>query len=122
MGVGNGGAVPAMIWRGTEILKIRVEGVPLGLLESREYEEVTFQAEPGDTIVLYSDGITDHVNAAGAGFGRGGRAQNVRAHCGGSAGRLILTSFYALDNFSQVAFRAPSIFLLMGVYISPSPS
>ena len=60
----NAGALPPMICRGTEILKIRVEGVPLGLLDAREYEEVTFQAEAGDTIVLYSDGITDHMSAA----------------------------------------------------------
>ena len=43
----NAGALPPMICRGGEILKIRVEGVPLGLLESREYEEVDFQARAG---------------------------------------------------------------------------
>ena len=64
----NAGALPPMICRGGEILKIRVEGVPIGLLDAREYEEVTFQAQPGDTIVLYSDGITDHMNAAGHGI------------------------------------------------------
>ncbi len=108
----NAGALPPMICRGTEILKIRVEGVPLGLLESREYEEVTFQAEPGDTIVLYSDGITDHVNAAGTEFGRGRLAQIVRAHCGGTADGLILTIFQELDKFSKVAFDDQSIFVM----------
>ena len=81
----NAGAIPPMICRGSEILKIRVEGVPLGLLDAREYEEVTFQAEPGDTIVLYSDGITDHINASGTEFGRGRLAQLVRSHCSISA-------------------------------------
>jgi phosphoserine phosphatase RsbU/P len=108
----NAGALPPMICRGTEILKIRVEGVPLGLLESREYEEVAFQAEPGDTIVLYSDGITDHVNAAGTEFGRGRLAQIVRSHCGASADSLILTIFQELDKFSKVAFDDQSIFVM----------
>ena len=108
----NAGALPPMICRGTEILKIRVEGVPLGLLESREYEEVTFQAEPGDTIVLYSDGITDHVNAAGTEFGRGRLAQIVRTHCGGSADGLILKIFEELDKFSKIAFDDQSIFVM----------
>ena len=84
----NAGAIPPMICRGSEILKIRVEGVPLGLLDAREYEEVTFQAEPGDTIVLYSDGITDHINASGTEFGRGRLAQVVRSHCQHLGGRL----------------------------------
>src|SRR5947207_9684152 len=77
----NAGAIPPMVCRGAEIIKLRVEGVPLGLLDAREYEEVTFQAQSGDVIVLYSDGITDHLNAAGTEFGRGRLAQVVRASC-----------------------------------------
>src|SRR5262252_4141485 len=77
----NAGALPPMVCRGGEILKLRVEGVPLGMLEDREYEEITFQAQAGDVIVLYSDGITDHVNAAGTEFGRGRLAQVVRGRC-----------------------------------------
>jgi hypothetical protein len=33
----NAGALPPMLCRNGEILKVRVEGVPPGLLESREY-------------------------------------------------------------------------------------
>ncbi len=40
----NAGGSPPMICRGNEILKVEVEGVPLGLLENREYDEVVFQA------------------------------------------------------------------------------
>jgi sigma-B regulation protein RsbU (phosphoserine phosphatase) len=108
----NAGALPPMICRGTEILKIRVEGVPLGLLDAREYEEVTFQAEAGDTIVLYSDGITDHLNAAGAEFGRGRLAQIVRSNCTMPADGLILEIFKELDKFSTVAFDDQSVFVM----------
>ncbi|MCU1233392.1 MAG: serine phosphatase [Candidatus Solibacter sp.] len=108
----NAGALPPMICRGADILKIRVEGVPLGLLESREYEEVTFQAEPGDTIVLYSDGITDHVNAAGTEFGRGRLAQVVRNHCGGTPDGLIGKIFAEMDKFSKVAFDDQTLFVM----------
>jgi sigma-B regulation protein RsbU (phosphoserine phosphatase) len=108
----NAGAVPPMICRGTDILKIRVEGVPIGLLEAREYEEVTFQAEPGDTIVLYSDGITDHMNAAGTEFGRGRLAQLVRRHCDLAADELILEIFKELDKFSTVKFDDQSLFVM----------
>src|SRR5581483_3857087 len=85
----NAGALPPMICRGSEILKMRVEGVPLGLLDSREYEEVPFAAEPGDLIVLYSDGITDHLSPAGTEYGRGRLAGVVRAHCGLPAAAVI---------------------------------
>ena len=108
----NAGAIPPMICRGADILKIRVEGVPIGLLDNREYEEVTFQAESGDTIVLYSDGITDHMNAAGTEFGRGRLAEIVRSHCSVPADALILEIFKELDKFSTVAFDDQSIFVM----------
>ena len=42
-----------------------------GLLEDREYDEVVFMTQPGDTIVLYSDGIEDQLNPANEEYGRG---------------------------------------------------
>ena len=108
----NAGSLPPMICRGNEILKIRVEGVPLGLLDSREYEEVPFQALPGDLIVLYSDGITDHVNTAGVEYGRGRLAQVVRANCAGSAADLVSEIFKDIDRFAKTAFDDQTVFVM----------
>jgi phosphoserine phosphatase RsbU/P len=77
----NAGAVPPMICRNGEILKLRVEGVPLGLLDEREYDEVTFDAEPGDIILLYSDGIQDQTNDAEEEYGRHRLACVLKASC-----------------------------------------
>jgi sigma-B regulation protein RsbU (phosphoserine phosphatase) len=100
----NAGALPPMICRGNEILKIRVEGVPLGLLDSREYEEVPFQLVPGDLLVLYSDGITDHINPAGVEYGRGRLAHVVREHCGRRAAEVVAEIFHDIDRFARAAF------------------
>ena len=108
----NAGALPPMICRGGEILKIRVEGVPVGLLEAREYEELVFQALPGDTVVLYSDGITDHLNAAGTEFGRGRLAHIVRSHCSESAAELNATIFRELDKFCTTPYDDQTVFVL----------
>jgi sigma-B regulation protein RsbU (phosphoserine phosphatase) len=108
----NAGALPPMICRGGEILNIRVEGVPLGLLETREYEEVPFQAQPGDSIVLYSDGITDHLSPSGAEFGRGRLAQVVRTHCHTPPKELIEALFKDLDKFSTTAFDDQTVFAM----------
>jgi len=107
----NAGALPPMICRSGDILKVRVEGVPLGLLDSREYEEVPFQTEPGDVLVLYSDGITDHMNAAGTEFGRGRLAHLVRAHCGSSS-ELLSSIFHELDRWSTSAFDDQTAFVM----------
>lgn len=34
-------------------------GLPLGILEDVEYEDVTIELKPGQTLVLYTDGITE---------------------------------------------------------------
>jgi sigma-B regulation protein RsbU (phosphoserine phosphatase) len=112
MVMANAGALPPMICRGSDILKVRVEGVPIGLLDSREYEEVTFQAQPGDMVFLFSDGITDHLNAAGHEFGRGRLAQILRANNEKPAGDVVSAVFHELDKFSTTAFDDQTVFAL----------
>jgi phosphoserine phosphatase RsbU/P len=58
----NAGAIPPMICRDGERVRVTAEGIPLGLLEDRDYDEVTVKTKKGDTIVLYSDGVADQVN------------------------------------------------------------
>src|SRR5712691_12658241 len=81
LSMANAGALPPMICRNGEILDYTVEGVPLGLLGDRDYEEIKFQTLPGDTLVLYSDGIPDQLNGAGDEYGRGRLTKLVRASC-----------------------------------------
>jgi serine phosphatase RsbU (regulator of sigma subunit) len=52
--------------------------VPIGLLPNREYDERTFQAEPGDLLILFSDGVSDHLSPTGEEYGRTGLTQVMR--------------------------------------------
>jgi sigma-B regulation protein RsbU (phosphoserine phosphatase) len=108
----NAGALPPMICRAGEILKVRVEGVPLGLLESRQYEEVVFEAQADDALLLYSDGVTDHLNASGQEYGRGRLAHAVRSHCGKPAAEMVGAVFEDLDRFNTTAFDDQTLFAI----------
>ena len=66
----NAGAAPPIICRHGELIKPRVEGVPAGLLDDRDYEEVILEAQQDDLLLLYSDGITDQLNGSGEDYGR----------------------------------------------------
>ncbi len=46
-----------------------IGGLPLGIVEDLSYEEATISLDPGQTLVLYTDGVTDAVSAAGKMFG-----------------------------------------------------
>src|SRR5260370_38115109 len=49
----NAGAEPPLIYRKGEIIKPQMEGVPIGLLEDRQYEELVVPVERGDTILFF---------------------------------------------------------------------
>ncbi|MCL4793901.1 MAG: GAF domain-containing protein [Bryobacteraceae bacterium] len=68
--IANAGSTTPMVCRGGEILHPRASGVPIGLLEHVDYEETVFDAEPGDLLILFSDGISDQVNEAGEEYGK----------------------------------------------------
>jgi sigma-B regulation protein RsbU (phosphoserine phosphatase) len=78
----NAGAEPPIICRKGEIIKPRVEGVPAGLLDDREYEELNFDVQSGDVIALFSDGITDQPNSKEEEYGRGHLSRALRKFCG----------------------------------------
>ncbi len=105
LSMANAGALPPMVCRKGEFLKLRVEGIPLGLLEGSEYEEATFQANPGDTIVLYSDGVPDQLNHRGEEYGRARLAKIVRARYQQSSAAIMTDIFEDVDRFSAGAAK-----------------
>ena len=110
----NSGAVPPVICRGDEIIKPWVEGVPLGLLPDREYDKVTFQAQAGDLVVVFSDGLTDQLNPAGDDYGRSRIFDVLKKVSGGSPQSVIDALFADLDRFaeSSPAFDDQTILVL----------
>ncbi len=67
--IANAGATPPMVCRAGRTFTPEASGVPVGLLENVEYEETEFAAEPGDVILLYSDGVQDQQNPQGEDYG-----------------------------------------------------
>jgi len=76
------------------------------------FAELWQATEPGDVVVLYSDGITDHQSPSGREFGRGRLAQVVRTDCGLKPDDLIVRIFRELDEFNPVAFDDQSIMVM----------
>ena len=49
---------------------VGVRGAPLGLLPNVSYDRMIIKPEPGDLIVLYSDGVSEATNPGGKELGR----------------------------------------------------
>ena len=100
MEIANAGLPHPIFCHGGEISRVRVEGVPLGLLESIDYYPASVQLHPGDFAVFYSDGITENVNRAGEEFGRHRLQDLVLRHCAASARELVERIFEEAHRWS----------------------
>jgi sigma-B regulation protein RsbU (phosphoserine phosphatase) len=61
---------PPRVWSARPIESgARTANLPLGIMRSTEFDELMIQLEPGDRIVLYTDGVTECPDANGDLFG-----------------------------------------------------
>ncbi|HXE90430.1 MAG TPA: GAF domain-containing protein [Terriglobales bacterium] len=93
--VANSGLPRPIHCRDGQTMTVQATGLPLGLFDDAEFEEVTLQTEPGDVIIFYSDGVTDARNQYGGLFGRERLEKVVAASCHGSAGDIVQAIFDA---------------------------
>jgi sigma-B regulation protein RsbU (phosphoserine phosphatase) len=91
--VANSGLPRPMYCHNGKTQLIEATGLPLGLFDDAEYDEFTFQAEPNDIFVFFSDGILDATNKAGDLFGRT-RLEKVVNGCAGSSAESMVKSIF----------------------------
>jgi sigma-B regulation protein RsbU (phosphoserine phosphatase) len=66
--------------RGAGVQRLDATGMPIGLMPFAEYERAEVTLEPGDLIVLYTDGLTEAANPEGDEFGIERLEAVVRRH------------------------------------------
>ena len=84
--------------RNGSVTQLRARGMPLGLIDGSVYEEHEVVIEPGDLLLLYSDGITEQHDADGDMFGFERTERLV--HDGGDGEMLVDRCVAALSAFS----------------------
>jgi sigma-B regulation protein RsbU (phosphoserine phosphatase) len=65
----NAGQCPALLVRENFVDRLGEGGLVLGVQAAQEYREGRVRIEPGDLLVLYTDGITEQKNDAGDEYG-----------------------------------------------------
>jgi sigma-B regulation protein RsbU (phosphoserine phosphatase) len=49
---------------------MRESGLPLGVLPDQEFNELTLYLDPGESLIFYTDGITEAMNGAEEMYGK----------------------------------------------------
>jgi len=99
--IANAGQTTPLVCRGGSILQPQASGVPVGLLQQIEYEESEFRAEPGDMIVLVSDGVHDQTNPAGEEYGRRRLKRYIAQNCNVRAKEMADGLLNDLEEFRE---------------------
>jgi phosphoserine phosphatase RsbU/P len=101
MHIANSGVPTPIFCHEGKVQRLDTTGLPLGLFEDAEYDEITVQAAPGDVFVFYSDGISDARNRTLHSFGDERVDQVVAAHCRDSAEEIVKAIFDAVGRHSE---------------------
>ena len=72
---------------------IDATGLPLGLFDEAEYDELEFKTKPGDMFVFFSDGILDARNRKGELFSRT-QVEEVIANCAEQSAACVVESIF----------------------------
>ncbi len=84
---------PILIRQNNKIELLGEGGMPVGLIPDAPYESFEFQMNPGDRLMLYSDGLTEAENMRGVQLDETGLADMLKMHstdCGTELMELIL--------------------------------
>lgn len=98
----NSGHHPPLLWKpaSATVSWLNPTGPAIGLMPEPPFRSETFQFEPGDVLVLYTDGLVEARNARGAEFGEERLIEFIRQHYLKSAETLLATLREAVETFA----------------------
>jgi sigma-B regulation protein RsbU (phosphoserine phosphatase) len=107
---------PLLLHRG-ELAEPFTEGsYPVGLVPGTEYTAACLKLEPGDTLVLFSDGVTEAADPEEQLFGVSRLRESIAGRLDAPLDQLQKAVFDSVENFTRGASQADDITLLLVRY------
>ena len=115
----NAGHNPPILVGRNGVRRFETGGLILGLFPHATYEEETVQLEDGDTLVVFSDGVTEALNEAGDEFGEERLLECVGEHLGCATDVLLDRILATVRNFAASATQNDDVTALVLRYSAP---
>jgi phosphoserine phosphatase RsbU/P len=113
----NAGHPSPFLIRGGVAEDVFTEGsYPVGLVPEAEYTAVCLKLEPGDTLVLFSDGVTEAMDPSEQLFGVPRLKECLTGHLQTPLDELQKTVLESVENFARGASQADDLTLLLVRY------
>ncbi len=104
---------PLQLSASGESRSLPATGLPVALFANRNAAVVTTTLAPGDTLVLYTDGVTEAMNAAQDEYGDEALAATLETIRGRAATDTISAIFSSVDTFANGAEQSDDITCLV---------
>ena len=115
----NAGHNPPLVFGDGGLRRIESGGMPVGMFEFAPYSGDETELEPGDTLVIYSDGVTEAHNLAGEEFGEARLVEVLERYSRGSAEIVLEQIISAVREFATGAEQYDDVTALVVKYTGP---
>jgi sigma-B regulation protein RsbU (phosphoserine phosphatase) len=115
----NGGQNPPLVFGVGGLRRIEAGGMPVGLFEAAPYANDSVDLQPGDTMILYSDGVTEAHNVAGDEFGEDRMVQVLKTYHKEPATVVLEKLIDAVKVFATGAEQYDDVTALVVQYTGP---
>jgi serine phosphatase RsbU (regulator of sigma subunit) len=113
----NAGHCPPLLVRAGEGLQVLpASALPVGMLEEATFQTREAKLEPGDKLVIYTDGLSEAQNSDGEFFGEKRIRETVTAHVSSGCGELFQALDQAALRFTSGAIQRDDITLVVVEY------
>jgi sigma-B regulation protein RsbU (phosphoserine phosphatase) len=113
---------PYVVSVGGEPRPLSLESGPIvGIMDGFAYDTYTARLASGETLILYTDGVTEAQDKNDAFFGEKQLEQHLSAHCGESAEQLVACVHAAVQEFANGAPQSDDITVLALRFVGQAP-
>ena len=105
----NAGHNPPFLVSGTTVRRLETGGLICGLFETAVYEEESVPLQPGDVLVIFSDGVSEALNAAGEEFGDPRILECVKRNQNGEPKRVLDCLVQTVKSFAAGTVQSDDV-------------
>ena len=115
----NAGHNPPIVVSASGVRSLEGSGMPVGLFSGATYSDEDTRLEPGDVLVVYSDGVTEALNLAGDEYGDARLAEVTTAHRSAPLDQLLQSIITSVQTFANGASQSDDVTVLVLRYLGP---
>lgn len=86
---------------------------PIGLFCQNDFPTTRFTLQPGETLVMYTDGLTEAANASGEQYGEKRLAEMLRAHVGARPKEILAACVEDVKAFKGATAKSDDLTILV---------